>query len=106
MPDAADTNRGDRPGLIRRVFGGLWSAVTWVRMALANLVFIVVLVVIVVALSHDGLPQVPERGALVLNPSGAIVEQLDMSDPFAKLLDGTDTPPPQTLLADVLEAMA
>ena len=105
MPDAADTNRGDRPGLIRRVFGGLWSAVTWVRMALANLVFIAVLVVIVVALSHDGPPQVPERGALVLNPSGAIVEQLDMSDPFAKLLDGTDTPPPQTLLADVLEAI-
>ena len=91
MPDAADTNRGDRPGLIRRVFGGLWSAVTWVRMALANLVFIAVLVVIVVALSHDGPPQVPERGALVLNPSGAIVEQLDMSD-AARRCAGGDSP--------------
>ena len=104
MPDAIESSR-ERPGLLRRIFGGLWRAITWVRLALANLVFIVVALLIFAALSHDGLPQVPARGALVIDPSGDIVEQLDVVDPFARIFEGMDEPPPQTLLADVLDAI-
>jgi protease-4 len=105
MPDPIESSRERRPGLLRRIFGGIWGAVTWVRVALANIVFIVFALLIFGALSHDSLPQLPERGALVLNPSGDIVEQLDLVDPVAQFLDGADHPPPQTLLADVLDAI-
>lgn len=104
MPDAIDSSR-QRPGLLRRIFGGLWRAITWVRLALANLVFIALALLIFAALSHDGLPQVPAHGALVIDPSGDIVEQLDFVDPFARIFEGVDEPPPQTLLADVLDAI-
>ncbi len=105
MADPIESPRQRRPGLIRRMFGGIWGAITWVRLALANLVFIVVLLVLFAAISHDTLPQVPEHGALVLDPSGDVVEQLDFVDPVAQLFDGTDRPPPQTLLSDVLDAI-
>ncbi len=105
MPDVIDSTRERRPGLLRRVFGGLWAAVTWVRVALANLLFIGLLLLMFGAISHDSLPQVPERGALVLAPSGQIVEQLDFADPFAQVFDSSNKPPPQTLLSDVLDAI-
>ena len=51
MPDPIESSRERRPGLLRRIFGGIWGAVTWVRVALANIVFIVFALLIFGALS-------------------------------------------------------
>jgi protease-4 len=91
--------------MLRRLFGGLWAALTWLRVSLANLVFLVILLLVVVMLTVDARPRVPDRGALVIDPSGRLVEQLSAADPLEKLLSAEDQPPPETLLKDVLDAV-
>jgi protease-4 len=103
--EAVTAGEPKRKGLLRRLFGGLWGFIGWLRAALANLVFLLVLVAIVAALQSDGLPLVPERAALVLDPSGRVVEQLSVGDPLAELFGPADQPPPETLLKDVLDAI-
>lgn len=94
-----------RKSALARVLGSLWNAITWLRVSLANLVFIVILVAIVMVVSSDRMPQVPERGALVIDPSGRLVEELQAVDPVERALGGDDSPPPETLLKDVLDAI-
>jgi protease IV len=95
---------GKRKGVLRRLFGGLWSFVGWLRVALANLLFLLVLLALVAVLSSDGLPTVPEGSALVLDPAGKVVEQLSFVDPLAHLLGGDDAER-ETLLKDLIDAI-
>lgn len=74
-----------RKGLLRRAFAWLWACVGWLRVSLANLVFLLLLVVLFVTLSSERLPRVPDGAALVIDPSGAVVEQLSFVDPLANL---------------------
>ena len=94
-----------RKGLLRRMFGGFWGIIAWLRGALANLVFLFVLLLAIGMLRGGGGADVPARAALVLDPSGSVVEQLSMADPLAGLFDAGDRPPPETLLKDILDAV-
>lgn len=94
-----------RKGLLRRSFGGFWRLLTWVRVSLSNLLFLAVLLLLFLVITADRLPRVPERGALVIDLSGRVVEQLRVTDPIARLFGGSDQPPPETLLKDVLDAI-
>ena len=86
-------------GLLR----GIWNAITTLRNIVFNLLFLAILIVVVVGLtSQDGI-QVPESGALVLNPTGIIVDQKQPVDPFAEILD-QDEAEAETLLRDLIEA--
>jgi protease-4 len=93
-----------RKGPVRRLFGALWAFVGWLRVSLANLLFLLLVLVVVAVLTSDGLPTVPEGGALVLDPAGELVEQLSFVDPLAHLLGG-DEDERETLLKDVTDAV-
>ncbi|MEQ8783451.1 MAG: signal peptide peptidase SppA [Roseibium album] len=68
-----------KPGLLRRI----GNALTWTRLILSNLIFFGLLIVVLVMLfSGAPTPQVPARGALVLNPEGSVVEQRSPVDPL------------------------
>lgn len=94
-----------RRSLLSRLFNGLWSLIVWGY----RLVVIVLVIGFVAALwlgSRGGPPVVVEDNvALVLAPSGELVEQMDQEpgQRFAEEFAGD--PPSQTLLRDLIEAL-
>ena len=65
-----------KPGPIRRFFVGIWNTLNFTRRLVFNLLFVVLLVFFIVVLfSGPGVKPVANKSALVLNLSGALVEQ-------------------------------
>jgi protease-4 len=90
--------------MLRRFFTALWQGITWLRIALANLVFIVLLVMLWLALRSAAPEPLPERAALLLNPRGQVVDEL--SGPAAlSLLGESDAATHEVLLTDLVEAV-
>lgn len=84
-----DTDK--KPGVFTRIGNGL----TRFRLILSNVLFFGFLIVLIMILfSGVPRPEVPERGALVLNPEGAIVEERSPADPIQQWLA------PQAVLAE------
>ncbi|EHT4942847.1 Protease 4 [Vibrio vulnificus] len=95
--------------LIGLVFKGIWKAITFVRLALTNLIFLlsVALVYFIYFYSHDTQPQVEQPSALVLNLSGPIVEQslyINPMDSFTSSLFGEEIPK-ENVLFDVVDTI-
>ena len=63
-----------QPGVIRRFFRAIWNAINFARRLVFNLIFLFLLAVFVGAF-FAARPVLLPRTALVLDPSGAIVEQ-------------------------------
>jgi len=69
-----------RPGPIRRVFGGIWSALNFTRQLVFNLLFLLVLFFVLAAiLRSPGTKPVQNQSALVINLGGSLVEQFSSS---------------------------
>ncbi len=87
-----------------RFFGGVWHGLDVLRRVL-HLLLLLALLALVVAGLRGTVPHLPERGALVIPPSGDIVEQL-AGEPLERAvneLQGENEP--QTLLWDLTRAM-
>lgn len=93
-----------RPGFIRRTFRFFWRALTGLRRALANLLFLLLLVVIVVALVGEDVEWIRDDSILMLAPSGALVEQRSFSDPLVAFLD-PDSLRSETVLHELTEVI-
>ncbi|MDR1425203.1 MAG: signal peptide peptidase SppA [Azoarcus sp.] len=90
-------------GLAARPFRLLWRALDFTRRAIPNLILLFVLLLIVAAVLQPG-PSVPAGAALILRPSGALVEQTVGES----ALDGLFSPDGHartTVLAGLLEAV-
>ena len=94
-----------KPSLLRRIFGGIWSAITWIRLALANILFLVMLVIIYFVYFGGSPEPLPEKAALLLNPMGTIVDQKSPVDPLQALLAEPSPADNEVLLRDVIEAI-
>ncbi|TAH40058.1 MAG: signal peptide peptidase SppA [Gammaproteobacteria bacterium] len=75
-----------QPGLITRLFCGLWNAINFSRRLLVNIVF-VLLVIFVLGAIFRSTPQLEDKTALVLDPEGNIVEQFS-TNPTERALAG------------------
>lgn len=88
-----------------RLISGFWHGLDGVRKVL-HLVLLVILFLVFFGALSDTPPILPKRAALVIQPSGPLVEQLD-GNPYdravAQLLGGAS---PQTLVQDVVDALA
>jgi len=93
-----------RPGLLRRFGGFLWRALNGLRRLVFNLLFLAVLILIAIGLVSEEAPSVPANSALVLNPSGVLVDQRSYSDPLSGIISGSDAPA-ETLLSDLVKAI-
>ncbi|MCB1646252.1 MAG: signal peptide peptidase SppA [Pseudomonadales bacterium] len=92
---------------MRKFFSGLWKLLTGLRNAVINLLFLAIVLIILVGIfSSQDQVSIPEHGALVLSPSGVIVDQKRFADPVATLLSGNEQGEAETLLGDILEAIA
>ncbi|WP_322803814.1 signal peptide peptidase SppA [Vibrio alfacsensis] len=91
------------------IFKGIWKTITFVRLALANLIFLVLIAVVYLAFTYsgDGLPVVEKESALVMNLSGPIVEQrryVNPLDSVAGSMLGNELPK-ENVLFDVVDTI-
>ncbi len=92
-------------GIIRRSFAALIRLLSAIRVAVLNLVFLAFVVFLLFMLGSAELPQIPEKGALVLNPAGQLVDQLKHSAPLMAYLSKSDPQDGETLLSTVIESI-
>ena len=91
------------------IFKGIWKLITFIRLALTNLIFIFSLVVIyfLFTSSETPPPEVKQQSALVLNISGPIVEQRSYNNPMDSLtgsLFGQELPK-ENVLFDIVDTI-
>ncbi|WP_394251682.1 signal peptide peptidase SppA [Vibrio profundi] len=94
---------------IGMIFKGIWKLISFVRLALANLLFLASIAVIYFLFTSatPTQPTVPQQSALVLNLSGPIVEQSRYINPMDSLtgsLFGKDLPK-ENVLFDIVETI-
>ncbi|MFK7886163.1 MAG: signal peptide peptidase SppA [Gammaproteobacteria bacterium] len=63
-------------GAIGKLFGGIGSVFDVVRKIMHFIVLVFLFMFLLAAFSGDSAPRLPERGALLINPDGPLVEQL------------------------------
>lgn len=95
----------EHPGKFRRGFNGLMKFITWLRLVLVNLFFLLIIVVLIAVIANKPIPTIPEQGALILNLQGTVVDQLSYTDPLSQLLGQNDPQQQEVLLSDVVEAI-
>ncbi|MYM65005.1 signal peptide peptidase SppA [Pseudomaricurvus sp. HS19] len=94
-----------RPGPLRRTISWFWRAITWIRVSLANLLFLVIIAVIVAALWPGERLTVPEQTALRLAPTGFLVDQYSYVDPLTQILERSSRQQAETRVRDLVEAI-
>ena len=88
----------------RRFFNVLWSIVVGIYKVLILLSLVVFLFSLWLIWSGPPTPRVEDNVALVVAPTGVLVDQLEI-DPAMALIDQLNgTPPPQTAVQDVVDA--
>ena len=89
---------------VRRLFGVLWRALDGLRKALHLILLLLIFAVLLIAVRQP-LPLVPSRAALVLRPSGRLVEQLSGSVLDRSLGAVAGPRDPETLVRDLTDAI-
>lgn len=91
------------------IFKGIWKSITFIRLALANLIFLLMIAVFYFALTYtgEGRPVIEKESALVMNLSGPIVEQrryVNPMDSVAGSLLGNEMPK-ENVLFDIVDTI-
>lgn len=94
-----------KPGVIRRIFRGLMAVISGLRLFVINMVFLLIIAMLFFALSGGQLPTIPEKGALIVNLEGRLVDQKRYADPVALLFGESDPQQGEVLLQDVIKAV-
>jgi protease-4 len=91
---------------ITRVFGFIWRFIERLVKAIQVLIFLFVVVLVFSALSNlsGGGIKVPDSGAMVLAPSGFLVEQAE-GEPLDRALLAMDDGETQTIVREVVESL-
>ena len=95
----------ERPGPVKHVLGTLWLGLTRVRIALSNLIFLALVIIIVLAFRGNTPEPLPNRAALLLNPVGSVVDQKSYTEPLAALFGEPAPQEREVLLADMVDAI-
>lgn len=94
-----------KPSLLRRMLTLIWNGITRIRLALSNILFLVMLALIYFVYIGGGQEPLPEKAALLLNMAGSVVDQRSPVDPLQALLSDPSPAEHEVLLRDVIEAI-
>lgn len=95
----------DSGGALRRFFGTLMRFLDTLRAIVVNVLFLIVLfVVLLVVFGDEGMVAIPDGAALVLAPTGALVEDTVAPDLLERLIDPA-SPPAETRVKDLVDAV-
>ncbi|EJG1696295.1 signal peptide peptidase SppA [Vibrio parahaemolyticus] len=91
------------------IFKGIWKSITFIRLALANLLFLLMIAVFYFAFTYtgEGRPVIEKESALVMNLSGPIVERrryVNPMDSVAGSLLGNEMPK-ENVLFDIVDTI-
>ncbi|ELB2197563.1 signal peptide peptidase SppA [Vibrio parahaemolyticus] len=91
------------------IFKGIWKSITFIRLALVNLIFLLMIAVFYFAFTYtgEGRPVIEKESALVMNLSGPIVEQrryVNPMDSVAGSLLGNEMPK-ENVLFDIVDTI-
>ncbi|SDJ60147.1 signal peptide peptidase SppA [Microbulbifer yueqingensis] len=99
------TESTHRKGFIRRFFGGIGAAITWLRRVFTNLLFLLVLLFLgLVIFGKDEQLTIPQGAALRVAPTGFLVDEVTPPRSLPELLGG----PPgrvETRVKDLVDAI-
>ncbi len=98
-------NNPPKRNLFVRILSAVWSGLDSIRKVVHLFLMLFVLIAFIGALS-GGAPSLPRSAALHIQPNGALVEQLAGSPFDRALAEIMDNAPPQTLVSDVVDALA
>ncbi len=82
----------------------LWNSLKAAQTLVFGIFSLILIIAVVVAIGARQGPKIPDGGALVLNPSGLLVEQKTALE-FKALLQGRKKPD-ETLIKDIIDALA
>ena len=85
-----------------RIWRFLWGAVSWLRIAMLNVIFLVVLFIVFSTVMESAPKPIEQPGPLFIAPSGILVDQLSYEPPLAALTGDT---PPETHLRSLIESI-
>ncbi|MEN1727984.1 MAG: signal peptide peptidase SppA [Pseudomonadota bacterium] len=96
----------DRPNILIRLWLGFWRGVTALRMAVFNVLFLIVLALVLRAVFSDGDALILEDNTtLVMAPNGVVVEEF-IGFPFERAInEALGQEVPQTRLRDIVAAL-
>ena len=94
-----------KPSLLRRIFSGIWGVITRIRLAMSNILFLL-MIAFIYFVYIGGTPEpLPEKAALLLNVSGKVVDQKTEINPLSPLLGAASPTDHEVLLRDVIESI-
>lgn len=93
---------------IKAIFSFLWKVLSTTRTVLANVFFLIVVIIFAAVFFTDSKETLRQNSVLVINPSGTLVEQSSAPEPTQALLKkmGRETAKPdETKTQDVIDAI-
>ncbi|EOG7626324.1 signal peptide peptidase SppA [Vibrio parahaemolyticus] len=91
------------------IFKGIWKSITFIRLALANLIFLLMIAVFYFAFTYtgEGRPVIEKESALVMNLSGPIVEQRRYVNPMDSVVGSLlgNEMPKENVLFDIVDTI-
>ncbi|MEZ5571943.1 MAG: signal peptide peptidase SppA [Halioglobus sp.] len=94
-----------KPSLLRRILSAIWRGITRVRLAMSNILFLLMLAFIYFVYIGGAPEPLPEKAALLLNMSGTVVDQRAEVNPLEALLSTPSPTNHEVLLRDVIDAI-
>jgi len=94
-----------KPSRLRRFFSAFWSTVTRIRLALSNILFLLLIVLLLFVYFSGGRAPHPEKAALLLNLAGTVVDQKTQVEPLQALVAESSPATHEVLLRDVIDAI-
>jgi len=94
-----------KPSLLRRVLSAIWNGITRVRLALSNILFLLMIAIIYFVYIGGSPEPLPHRAALLLNLTGTVVDQKSAVQPLQALFGEPSAADHEVLLRDVIESI-
>lgn len=95
----------NKPSLLRRILSAIWRTITRIRLAMSNIIFLLMLLLIYFVYVGGTPEPLPEKAALLLNISGTVVDQRSPVNPLAALAGEPAPEDHEVLLRDIIEAI-
>lgn len=87
-----------------RFFSGIGAFITWLRNTLMNVIFLIILILIIAAISGKAYEPLPEKFALRIAPAGMLVDQRNYMDTASMLLNDEEKDS-ETVVRDIVDAI-
>lgn len=95
----------NKPSLPRRIMSAIWRTITRIRLAMSNILFLLMILLIYFVYIGGAPKPLPEKAALLLNISGTVVDQRSEINPLQALAGPPRPEDHEVLLRDIIESI-